>query len=229
MDQQPLPLKPKPSVFAWLVIPMLLVLAACVMPWDLAIAKGLARFQKWGELGKLVDLSEAMAHGVPVAMILILIAVVDPDGRFRAARLAAGAYGAGLLANVGKSLLLARRRPGAALEAGVETVWDTFGNWIPLFRLARDDWRSPWQSFPSGHSATAWGLAVVLAYFYPRGKYLFGFLACLACFQRMKSQSHFLSDVLAGAAVGCLVGMLVTRWRPLDSFFTRVELRGSKD
>ena len=36
--------------------------------------------------------------------------------------------------------------------------------------------------------------------------WLFAAFAALACFQRMEAQAHFASDVLAGAAIGCLVG-----------------------
>jgi undecaprenyl-diphosphatase len=66
------------------------------------------------------------------------------------------------------------------------------------------------QSFPSGHAATAAGLAVALAVLYPRGRWLFAVLAVLAALQRVEVQSHFPSDVLAGAALGCLTGALVS-------------------
>ena len=60
------------------------------------------------------------------------------------------------------------------------------------------------RAFPSAHAASAVGLAVALSRFYPQGRPLFVGLAVLACLQRMTSGAHFLSDVLAGAAIGYL-------------------------
>lgn len=208
---------------AWLVVPFLLLLAMLAIPVDLSLARYLQGIKRWGEFGKLVDLSESFSHGLAVAVLLILVVVLDSRGRKRVWRIASGAYGGGLLANLVKALLIARQRPAMALEREASTAFATFGSWLPAISLSRENWRSPWQSFPSAHTATAWGLAVVLAYFYPRGRFLFVFLACLASFQRMKSQSHFLSDVLAGAAVGCLAGLLVTRWEPANRWFARRE------
>jgi membrane-associated phospholipid phosphatase len=62
------------------------------------------------------------------------------------------------------------------------------------------------QSLPSAHAATAVGLALALAALYPRGRWLFASFAVLAGLQRIEAQAHFASDVLAGAAVGCMVG-----------------------
>lgn len=210
----------------WLVVPGLLLLATLAMPWDLSIAQSLQGVKKWGELGKLVDLSECFSHGLAVGVLLLMIAVLDPLGRYRVARLAAGAYGGGMLANVVKGLVISRQRPAAALEINASSSLATFGDWLPLFLLPREAWRSPWQSFPSAHTATAWGFAVALGHVYPRGRWVFIGFACLASLQRMKSQSHFLSDVLVGAAVGCLAGLLVTQWPVLSRRFSKLESRG---
>lgn len=210
----------------WLVVPFLMLLAMLAIPVDLSLARFLQGIKKWGEIGKLVDLSECFSHGLAVAALLVLVAALDSRGKQRVWRIAAGAYGGGLLANLAKAFLIARQRPAMALEREASTAFATFGSWLPIISLSKENWRSPWQSFPSAHTATAWGLAVALAYFYPRGRFYFVFLACLASFQRMKSQSHFLSDVLAGAAVGCLAGLLVTRWEPANRWFARLEAKG---
>jgi membrane-associated phospholipid phosphatase len=61
------------------------------------------------------------------------------------------------------------------------------------------------QTCPSGHAAAATALALALAALYPRGRLLFLALAlCSAC-QRIEEGAHHPSDILAGAAVGCLV------------------------
>jgi undecaprenyl-diphosphatase len=61
-------------------------------------------------------------------------------------------------------------------------------------------------SFPSGHSITAFAVAVSLGYFYP--PLLAGLLFCAASVaaSRILLGLHFLSDVLAGSALGVALG-----------------------
>jgi membrane-associated phospholipid phosphatase len=65
------------------------------------------------------------------------------------------------------------------------------------------------QSFPSAHTATAFGLALCLASLYPQGKGWFFTLASLVAMQRMVAGAHYLSDVLAGAAIGIVSATFV--------------------
>ena len=53
------------------------------------------------------------------------------------------------------------------------------------------------QSFPSGHTATVWGLAIGLSWVFPKGRWLFFAVAILASIQRVTSFAHWPSDVLA--------------------------------
>jgi undecaprenyl-diphosphatase len=61
-------------------------------------------------------------------------------------------------------------------------------------------------SFPSGHSITAFAVAVSLGYFYP--PLLAGLLFCAASVaaSRILLGLHFLTDVLAGSALGVALG-----------------------
>jgi len=64
-------------------------------------------------------------------------------------------------------------------------------------------------SFPSGHTTTAFGMAIVLAYFTPN-KYLqslFFLMAITAGFSRIYLGQHFLTDVLAGAFLGSVISI----------------------
>ena len=67
-------------------------------------------------------------------------------------------------------------------------------------------------SFPSGHSVTAFALAYVLSRTYPKGSFAFYLLASMVAFSRVYLASHFLSDVVAGAAAGLLAGWMVCRF-----------------
>lgn len=62
-------------------------------------------------------------------------------------------------------------------------------------------------SFPSGHTMTAFSIALVLSFFYPTLEWPLYFLAGSIGVSRVVLGMHFLSDVLAGAALGCALGI----------------------
>jgi len=194
---------------------VLLALAAASLLVDVSVAQFVELGKVPGDLKSLVRLSEAFAYGGTVGLIILLAAVLDPRGWRVVPRLAITAFGAGLLADAGK-LLVARERPSVADASG--PILDTFVGWFPLFQG-----NHRLQSFPSGHTATAVGLAVALSTLYPRGWWLFAAIAALSGFQRIESESHFLSDVLVGAAIGCLVGAGCTASTLLGRWLTKIE------
>ncbi len=57
-------------------------------------------------------------------------------------------------------------------------------------------------SFPSGHATTLLALAAALALLAPRWRPLFCTVAVWAAFSRVATGQHYLSDVIAGAALG---------------------------
>lgn len=71
-------------------------------------------------------------------------------------------------------------------------------------------------SFPSGHTATAFAAAPVLAAHLGRGAGALAYgLAGVTALARMEDGKHHLADVLAGAGIGLVVGHEVTRRGPL--------------
>ncbi len=61
-------------------------------------------------------------------------------------------------------------------------------------------------SFPSGHTMTAFSIALVISYFYPPLKGVLFFLALSIAVSRVVLGMHFLSDVLAGVVLGVALG-----------------------
>jgi len=65
-------------------------------------------------------------------------------------------------------------------------------------------------SFPSGHTITAFSVAVSFSRFYPDLAIGLIFCAASVAASRILLCMHFLSDVLAGATIGTLLAWLVT-------------------
>lgn len=192
-----------------------LLLAALALVVDVPVASFVKLGKVPGDLKSLVRLSEAFAYGGTVGLIILLAAVLDGRSWQVVPRLAICAFGAGLLAD-GVKLLVARQRP--SLVDSSAQVLETFAGWLPLVQG-----NHRLQSFPSGHTATAVGLAIALSTLYPRGWWLFMAIAALSGFQRIESESHFLSDVLVGAAIGCLVGAACTPRTRMGQWLARLE------
>ena len=67
-------------------------------------------------------------------------------------------------------------------------------------------------SFPSGHSTTAFAVAVSLGSFYPEIMPVLLVLAANVALSRVVVGMHFLSDVLVGSGMGALLGYAAFRF-----------------
>jgi undecaprenyl-diphosphatase len=67
-------------------------------------------------------------------------------------------------------------------------------------------------SFPSGHSTTAFAVAVSLGSFYPEIMPVLLILAANVALSRVVVGMHFLSDVLVGSGMGALLGYAAFRF-----------------
>ena len=67
-------------------------------------------------------------------------------------------------------------------------------------------WKSGHDSFPSGHTAEAFCCAYILSAYYPKYRSVFYLFALVIGIGRLKTPSHFPSDVLAGAVIGFFIG-----------------------
>jgi undecaprenyl-diphosphatase len=131
-----------------------------------------------------------------------------------------GTYGAVWLA-IALALALLWRKPG--ILAGVfvaDVLADIVSGALKLaVRRSRPHLHGlvaiPYtHSFPSGHATTSFACATVLAAFAPRARIPLFVLAALIAWSRVYVGVHYPVDVLAGALLGVLLGLLVLRALP---------------
>ncbi|EKD67284.1 MAG: Undecaprenyl-diphosphatase [uncultured bacterium] len=91
--------------------------------------------------------------------------------------------------------LVARLRPSSALDAAIVVGGFPLG-----------------YSFPSGHAASAFALATVLAYIEPKWKKGLYVLAILISLSRIYLGHHYPIDVIVGGLLGWVIGFIVVRW-----------------
>lgn len=191
------------------------VLGCVLFLIDVPVATWFRAHRLPGDLSRLIDLSEAFAHGLAVAVLLGVTVSLDPvlrrarswpEARHDLVRLVAAAYAGGLAVDLVKALVT-RVRPRAVDLAAVATAFDTFGSTAAMNALAGGPLgkSADLMSFPSGHAAVAAGLATALAWKYPHGALTFAALAAAAALQRVVSSAHYPSDVAFGAAIGVAV------------------------
>jgi membrane-associated phospholipid phosphatase len=221
-----LPIEPEPtgrSLTRLLVGPIVLaLLGVAAMNFDMPLAHWVRGKHYPSDVKKLFDLAEVFGHGFGVVFIIFAVWVLAPQMRLRLPRVIVAVFAAGIAGTLFK-MCVARRRPNHVVFFN-NGVMETFGEWLPLFSNP-----SAWQSFPSGHSAMACGLAVALTALFPRGKWLFAGLAVMVMLQRICSGYHFLSDTLWGAAIGCLVASAFVSNSWLSQPLARLEQRFAAD
>ncbi|HOW85378.1 MAG TPA: phosphatase PAP2 family protein [Candidatus Aminicenantes bacterium] len=147
------------------------------------------------------------AGGLAAAGAFLGAGLLFKDGRARdTGYLAASAILQSFLADTFLKGLAGRQRP---LAAGGLDHWAGPAGFYKRFEKGRSEF---YDSFPSGHSAAAFALATVVSLQYrhePWVGVLSYTLATAVGLSRLALDKHWLSDVVAGAAVGHFVGRLV--------------------
>ena len=161
----------------------------------------------------LFVLMEVFGTWLGIVLVVGLICELDRFRWSRTVRFLAAVLCAGLTVNAIKLFVVRLRpqgfrfrEPDLVLEHNVISF--DWAPWASTFRNIEN-------SFPSGHTATAFAACAVLSAFYPQGKRIFLLLALLVGVQRIMVCAHFPSDVIVGAMIGLSVGGACTTFRPL--------------
>jgi len=132
---------------------------------------------------------------------------------------------------------------GTAVDLGIKTLAGRARPYVDIrnphdFQLARGFKGYDYQSFPSGHSTTAFAFASAVSretqMWWPRSRWPLGTLmyggATLVGMSRMYNNQHWASDVIGGAAIGTLVGLKVVTYHHShpDNAIDRVLLKGGR-
>lgn len=208
-------------------------LAAACLPLDphaAALASKLQPGNAWalgGDLKRELEFVQQFGAVTSCVIAWVAILLLDPVRRVRLAPFLAASLATVLTVNALK-MLLGRPRPKLGAPFELTPPWDTHQIVDGATSVARHAWEtSQLWSFPSSHTSAAAVLAVFLAQMYPRLRPLAIGLACTVAAARVILFAHYPSDVVAGATIGLVVGLVAydrnwagglipASWRPRD-------------
>jgi len=158
-------------------------------------------------------------YNLPLAIILWLVGIATKNTTCRRLAVIAflGATLAGLFDDFFR-LTLGRPRPDTLSHAHLE---DRF--YGPLIAL-----RGGFQSFPSGHAASTFGMAIALLMTEWRLGVLTTLIAASVVWARMELDRHYPSDVVVGSIIGIYFGLLVGYGAKARRFLKQGRSPGSK-
>ena len=172
--------------------------------WAFGFFRAVTFYPRWGEMREGLTAAKFVASGLGTLAVGLIIAYLDRRHWRRAAAFWLVII---LSAAVGSVIKVAagRERPSRAdqVPGHERTVFHG-----PALGLRH----ASCQSFPSGHTLSAFASATVLSAFYPGAEPVFYVVATATGINRIVSHQHFLSDVVAGALLGHFLALLLLRW-----------------
>lgn len=215
---------------SWRLLAVALVFSLCglaAMGADIPISKTLREMDFPGDLAKGISLSEVFGHTLGAAAILLSVLLLAPRRRRAIGVAILITFTSGLTADLLKGCFVRVRPHSFGVIRVAQPGEYEFAPGYPGPRLADGRELVPirltdprQRSFPSGHAATAWGLALGLSFAFPRGVLLFACFALLASLQRVTSGAHYPTDVMAGAAIPFIVTALFLSIPPLKRWLS---------
>lgn len=181
---------------------MLLFTAAVAVDTDVA---ALAARVKTPVLDLIVGIINPIGSGITLLIVCTALALLmGCVGRRRlceAARLSVLAFAYAGLLEFALKHLVGRPRPDAVLAATA--------------RMLGPSWTHDVDSFPSGHATSVFAVAAVFGAYYPRLRLPLYALAAAIALGRVYLERHYVSDIVAGAAIGVAVALWLCRRRQL--------------
>ena len=182
--------------------------------FDRPVAMRCMEYRPNGDFAKILVFAEIFGHGYGIVTACFMVYFLDIKSRIVIPRIVASIFATGAVVWVFK-LSICRIRPHHFDFS--QSIYHSFCGLGPQLHA------SELHSFPSGHTAAATALAIMLAWRYPQGRYLFTVLTFGVAFQRIFSGSHYLSDTIVGALIGFMVSGLFISTGPIPKLFDSLE------
>lgn len=208
--------------FRWRWSRVLIAVVVCtvgffvLVKFDVRIGRAAVPIENLKEDGfadQIIEGFKNFPQPLTIAVACLLVGLLDKRRKRIIIALLAAQLGANVTYAATK-FVVRRDRPYIAVPRLADqpdaTGMDAWRGFSPG-NISRD-----YQSFPSGHSAAAFALAGVLAWYYPRAAAVFWILAVGAATSRVLYLAHWPSDCIAGAGLGylwSLAGLFVCRKR----------------
>ena len=195
-----------PYASAWALVAILSCIVFVDYPLDQAI--GSVPGEAFARLRLLTALGNSALYLVPLAIAIVTVWLLKRRARPRDLPLVQSWLGrltfvftaiavSGLAVNLLK-IIIGRGRPRVIDEHG-------------LFAFSPFTIDSDFASLPSGHADTIFVLATIAVFAFPRWRVLIWSTASWLALTRVLIGAHFLSDVVAGAALGILTTLWLRR------------------
>jgi len=152
-----------------------------------------ALFDAWRLVAPLIKF---LGHGTTIFVAGVLLYI-------------AGRYLNNLLSITGRTLLVGFLTSGIIVQILKHLIGRARPRITDELLFAGPSLRGGYDSFPSGHTAVAFCLAVLLSHHIRGYRHIFYLLALIVGFERIVDISHFPSDVIGGVIVGLLVGRVL--------------------
>lgn len=206
--RNPWPLTPQQLVIAAGIVVLVFLLVQFVA--DGAAIRAVARLPRWlvWFFDQITDFGKSGWFLWPLGILFLVLAALPGLSRVSQLVLATAMVRVGFL-------FAAIAVPGLFTTI----VKHIFGRARPLvggslnpYLFSPFTWPAAYASLPSGHATTVFSVLVAFGTFWPRARTILWIYALLIAVSRVVVTAHYPSDVLAGAVVGVVGGLLVRRY-----------------
>lgn len=116
------------------------------------------------------------------------------------------------LVEIGKMLFIGFWFTGIIIQVLKHLIGRARPKFTDSFLCIGPNFKTGFDSFPSGHTAIVFCFATILSFYFPRYRLLFYAFAVITGFERTEAFSHYLSDVIAGAIIGLLTAKILIKY-----------------
>jgi membrane-associated phospholipid phosphatase len=195
----------------WLLVPYLVILCICLV-LKLTFSRETIYFTVNGIYSPLADFLAPIATDLGNGWTAIAIAVVLLLFSYRKAFIAATAFAVTAITAQILKYFFDAPRPMLYFKDQLSSIHFVKG--VEMLRV---------HSFPSGHTVSAFTVAVIFAYWSKNKAWgpVFLLLAIIIGYSRMYLSQHFFEDVVAGSVIGVIVTVIWVYWLDNKPFIQR--------